>query len=134
MRSCLALTLSLFMCIPVSGKEAASAPPVIEGTWISEGRKFVITKAGSGWKVHGWGKCSPTQCDWGEVNLSLIAPSVDSREYTHAVAVWNVGFATTFAVFKLDGQARMPLELFTVFNDGSNRSNWRLFLSLERGM
>ena len=95
-----------------------------QGTWLSSSQKFAISNNGQQLTVRGWGSCQPEWCDWGEVPLSLIAPSVESKAYTHALAVWEKGFQTKYAVITFQKQGLL-IELFTVFHDGSGRSNYR---------
>lgn len=47
---------------------------------------------GPPWHMHLWGKCSPTDCDWGEVG----AANVISGGRSYVYAVYNQGFATRY--------------------------------------
>lgn len=106
-------------------------PDRLPGTWQSEQQKLVITGNGQELRVHGWGKCHPEWCDWGEVPLSLIAPSIKSKAYTHALALWHNDWRTTVAVVRVD-QEVLSVEFFKVFHDNSDRSNYRNAALLRR--
>jgi hypothetical protein len=104
-------------------------PELLPGTWESAEVHLVFSTDGRNWRVHGWGVCHPEWCDWGETDVALMAPSVESKAYTHAFAEWRHGFATAYAVIKLE-QAGLAVELYTVFHDQSGRSDFRHFTFL----
>ncbi len=131
-RRLLPLIFSLLSALLPLVASLAELPGDLEGSWTASGRKFVVTRTTTGWRVHGWGKCSPGPCDWGETALEMVAPAVDSREYSHALAVWKSSFAITYAVFRLEPGAPPVVELFTVFTDRSARSSWTVQLHLQR--
>ncbi len=106
--------------------------PSLQGTWLSEEMKFTIAGSGDNLNIHGWGKCGGTGwCDWDTVSLSLVGPSVTSRSYTHALAVWEKGFVTLYVVFKFDS-GNLTVEAFSIFHDQSMRSNYRHFAILKK--
>jgi len=47
---------------------------------------------GPPWHIHLWGKCHPTDCDWGEVGGETV--TIGHRSYIHTV--FNQGFATRY--------------------------------------
>jgi hypothetical protein len=110
---------------------AQIVPERLPGTWQSEDYKLVITSSGQELSVHGFGKCHPEWCDWGEVPLSLIAPSIRSKDYTHAWTLWRNGSITTVAVVRAEEEG-LYVEFFVVFHDSSGRSNYRHTTLLKR--
>lgn len=117
------------LSIPVA--LAQIVPDRLPGTWQSEDHKLVITGSEQKLTVHGFGKCHPDWCDWGKVPLSLIAPSIQSRDYTHALALWKNGSITTVAVVRAE-QEDLSVEFFVVFHDNSGRSNYHHTALLKR--
>src|SRR5215472_6275238 len=45
-------------------------------------------------RLHAYGSCHPTDCDWGEVDAQPYAPRVDLRD---SVVVVSAQFVTTFS-------------------------------------
>jgi hypothetical protein len=83
------------------------------------------------WTVHAWGSCSPTDCDWGLTAFYPMADSVSSLEFTQGFAEWDFGFSTVYSTFKLDGDT-LQFENFTVFHDGSGRSDYFFVNTMKR--
>jgi len=110
---------------------AQIVPDRLPGTWQSGDYKLVITSSEQKLTVHGFGKCHPEWCDWGEVPLSLIAPSIRSKDYTHALALWSNDWRTTVAVVRVE-QEGLAVEFFKVFHDNSGRSNYHSVTVLKR--
>jgi hypothetical protein len=116
----------VFMSMASTRVETESLP----GTWVNVDKNtgglttLAVTKDGANWKVRAWGSCQPSDCDWGEVPLSLVHQSVSSKEYTHAIAVWEPGFASTYVIIRFENE-QLAVEIFTVFKDDSNRSDYR---------
>lgn len=89
-----------------------------------------IFQSHSGWKVRAFGACSPTDCEWGEVPFYWVSDSVDSTSYDRGYAIWDFAFAIVYVSFKIEG-SQLGLEEFTIFHDGSGRSNYRTVESME---
>jgi hypothetical protein len=92
---------------------------------------LTIEQSDTNWTVHGYGACSPTDCDWGETTFYPMADSVDSLDYTQGFAVWEFGFSTVYTSFKLDA-GRLEVENFTVFHDNSGRSDYYFVNTMTR--
>jgi hypothetical protein len=76
--------------------------------------------------VHAWGKCHPSDCDWGAVVGHAYCPTVSSNMVTTAraiVAVFTTSFSQTTLVIKRSG-TRLTVQSFTRFTDNSNRRNY----------
>jgi hypothetical protein len=78
-------------------------------------------------QIHIWGRCHPTDCDWGTIKVETYAPSVDADKLTTARAMsayYEKGFATTIVIITPLAQNRLKVETFTKFRDRSGRSDY----------
>ena len=76
-----------------------------------------ITKPGANLRVHPWGKCTPTPCDWGTVNATVPPSGINYQ------AVFNPGFKTaTLRLILSPDHNRLTVINQTVFTDGSGRA------------
>jgi hypothetical protein len=85
-----------------------------------------ISAMGSNAKVQAWGKCHPTDCDWGTVQAQAFAPSVSSDLISSAdtlIAVFDSSFSQTTLVIKPSGN-RLVVDSYDRFLDSSGRSNY----------
>lgn len=108
---------------------AAIAPTALLGTWtncdsLTRGLvKIVITDSDPGVKVHAFGACVPTACDWGAVPGVVYAADVSSSMLVAFSAYYSFGFKMTIVVGHLDAGSLL-VETFDQFTDGSDRSNY----------
>jgi hypothetical protein len=85
-----------------------------------------ISVMGSNAKVHAWGKCHPTDCDWGIVKAEAFGPSVSSDLLSGAdtlIAVFTTSFSETTLVIKPAGN-RLKVDSYDRFLDNSGRANY----------
>jgi hypothetical protein len=70
---------------------------------------------GPPWHIHLWGKCHPTDCDWGEVGAQNV--TIGSRTYVYAV--YQHGFATryVYADMSLYRAGQLWIWMWTDFSD-----------------
>jgi hypothetical protein len=70
---------------------------------------------GPPWHIHLWGKCHPTDCDWGEVGATEV--TVGGRTYIYAV--YHQGFATryVYADMSLYRSGELWIWMWTDFTD-----------------
>ena len=64
---------------------------------------------GPPWYVHIWGKCHPTDCDWGEVGGQRL-------ESGHIFAIYRQGFATRYVYAKMSKYRAGQLWVYTWTN------------------
>jgi hypothetical protein len=86
-----------------------------------------IKVSGTNMTVRTWGKCSPTDCDWGTVTAYPYAKNVSVNLANTArvvSAIYTTGFSETIIIIRPMGKARLRAETFTRFTDGSGRSNY----------
>lgn len=76
--------------------------------------KTGISVIGDKVKVHAWGKCHPTDCDWGTIEATAYAPSVDSALPSNAQALAAVFRQPDLQLQQ--GSYRLP-------DDGSDMNN-----------
>ena len=87
--------------------------------------KIEIAASGTSAQVHVWGRCHPSDCDWGTVNAQAFAPSVSSdlAGVDTLIAVFDSGFSETTLVMELSGNT-LKVDSYDRFTDGSGRSNY----------
>ena len=76
--------------------------------------------------IHAWGKCRPTDCDWGTVDATAYAPDVSSPLPSKAVrsAVFKTNFDETRLIIDTVDGNKLRVESMTHFTDNSGRSNY----------
>ncbi|MFZ2470958.1 MAG: hypothetical protein WAW52_03345 [Methanothrix sp.] len=85
-----------------------------------------IAVMGTDAQVHAWGKCHPTDCDWGTVQAQAFAADVSSDVLSGAdtlIAVFVTSFSQTTLVIKPSGN-RLKVDSYDRFTDSSGRSNY----------
>ena len=109
----------------------------LAGQWVTTDprtrgiKRIVISRSESGWVVQTFGKCHPSDCDWGWVSLHPMGESVEDRSFYSGFAVWDAGFATKFVTMVRTGDT-LTVEIVTVFKDRSRRANFRMKEVLRR--
>jgi len=82
--------------------------------------------SGESANVHAWGKCHPTDCDWGTIPAVAFAPDVSSDLVGQAqalMAIFDAGFSETTLFIVLQGNG-LSVQSYTRFKDNSGRSNY----------
>lgn len=96
-----------------------------EGVWVNRDKnnlgipKLEITKEGNQWRIQAWGKCHPSNCDLGRVELIWLAPSVASRDYTHAFAEWKSRFMTKYMLIQIE-RHRLQLQTVNIWHEATD--------------
>ncbi len=126
--SCLAAVLLLLLT--ATGGLAGMAQ--FAGSWnnvdpnTSGITKLDIAVMGTSAQVQGWGRCHPTDCDWGTVQAQAFASGVSSDILSGAdtlIAVFDAGFSETTLVIKPAGN-KLNVDSYDRFKDNSGRSNY----------
>ena len=103
-------------------------PSHLIGTWHNVDHstrdlvRIVISASGSSITVNPFGACVPTPCNWGAEPGTVYAPNVGSSTAEAFSANFNFSFAKVEVVGHLH-KHELLVETFTVFTDGSGRSN-----------
>jgi hypothetical protein len=117
---------------------ASPVPPapssVLFGTWANSNpatrnvEDIVISPGRAGILVDGFGACSPTPCQWGDIPGTVFGPNVSSPTGNSFRADWNFGFARTVIVGtvsqRLFFRPVLTVQEFTTFTDHSGRANF----------
>jgi hypothetical protein len=107
---------------------AVVATPIL-GTWVNCDHqtrgliRIMITAAGNEINLHAFGACSPTPCDWGQVNGLVYADNVTATPAVAFTAVYTFAFKQTTLVGHLRNGALM-VESFDHFTDKSGRADY----------
>lgn len=128
---------SIFFTIASSTMLSLSLPALADapdyttewsGTWVNQNSntsgitRFVLVPNGSHkFKVHVYGKCHPTDCDWG--TTEMITYARQDGYYFYGTANYAQGFKNTALIFTL-AEGPVVLESFNQFLDNSNRRNY----------
>lgn len=73
-----------------------------------------IRESGGNLILRAFGKCHPTDCDWGEISTSFTG-----NPFT---AIWDQGFVIRFMTFWLTEDDMLAVNVDSRFQDGSNRN------------
>lgn len=107
---------------------SASPGPLI-GTWVNCDHatrnmvRVMINANGNAITVHGFGACSPTPCDWGQVNGIVYADNVASTPAVAFSAIYTFSFKTTTLVGHLLNGA-LFVQALDHFTDNSGRADY----------
>jgi hypothetical protein len=97
---------------------------------------IVISRSGNGIAVDGFGACSPTPCQWGNLPGKLFGTRVSSVTGNSFEANWNFGFARTVLLGTLNLREKLPtltVQEFTTFTDHSGRANFTVIETFHPG-
>jgi hypothetical protein len=121
----------------VAGVAIAKPPTSLSnllGTWYNTQPtsggvvKIIVTLDAGLLKVHAYGKCTPTPCDWGTVTASPFSRSVSSGVAYGFDATYVPGFAETVITavrkFDLDGGSYLEVQTRTKFVAGDTRYDY----------
>ena len=86
--------------------------------------RLLIAQSDKQLTVNGWGKCHPTDCEWGPVELQMLGDHVEDDRLTYGFATWDHKFSVVHLTMKFENQ-EMLVQSYTIFKDGSGRANYR---------
>lgn len=128
-----------FMLALLAFATAASAQKQrFVGTFVPEDPKTGgITRLtlGENDMINVWGRCHPTDCDWGSETAFAYAPSVGSELQDSAqamTAIYKPGFAIKILVIKPLGENKLRVDVFTRFTDCGKRTAYTVKQVLVR--
>lgn len=97
-----------------------------------------IFQTGTNVSVSAWGKCSPTDCAWGNTAANVYGTNVSANPLDSAQAIaatFTTGFSSSLLLIQPEpssGAAKVKVELFTKYTDGSNRSPYTATYVMQR--
>jgi hypothetical protein len=111
---------------------AAAAPSDFVGTWVNKNAntsgitRLVVTSAGGNQlNIQVFGKCHPTDCEWGTKPLVTYGLNVQDTNHNYATTIYNQGFANSVLTLGYAGN-EILLQGYTQFLDNSGRQNYYL--------
>jgi hypothetical protein len=131
MRKALLLGVVVLLLIPAI--PASAQFDRFKGSWINIDpdtggiTRLEISGTETNVQVHAWGKCHPTDCDWGQVAGYAYGPNVSANLANSAQsisAVFDSGFSQTLIIISPIDDQTLQAEVFTRFTDQSGRSNY----------
>lgn len=101
------------------------------GVWVNvDGQTNRITRiaisgatGGDELKIRTFGKCVPTDCDWGTETLHLYGSSITDSDYQHATAIYEQRGITTLLTLEFEDDGRLALHSYTRFTK-DDRNNY----------
>jgi hypothetical protein len=113
--------ISLPWCAPQSGSHTIAD---FVGDWTNKNPEGNITRIDIEQRldkavVHIWGKCLPTDCDWGTAQT----PASDAKQGSLKLQ-WNPGFEVTRTVFTIREDKLLQVDSNTHFTDTSGRPDF----------
>jgi hypothetical protein len=121
--------ISLPWCAPHTGSYTIAD---FEGVWINKnpmgdiGRIDIDQRLDKA-TVHIWGKCIPTDCDWGTAETPAANASTGIIQVQ-----WNPGFKVTSTALTIRDGKQLQVDAKTHFTDKSGRPDYETVNYLER--
>ena len=100
--------------------------------------KVIVNNGNNELSINAYGKCYPTDCDWGKVKLNEIAASVEDDKnvlpFDYCLAFWEKDYATTIMKITIETgpNPKLHIEIITIFKDNSGRSNYHSYYIMEK--
>ena len=117
-------------CFTTAALRAQDSPAVavsrIDGDWlnIDPNTQGIVKILIDGKKIHPYGACHSTACDWGTIKARSFAPGVQSSDVVQLVAKKNNNFDQVEITLSLESDGRLRADVFTHFTDGSGRADY----------
>lgn len=122
--------LSLGLALTLAAALPAASPGRYPGTWDnadSQTRgvtRLVVAGTGTDLKLQVFGKCHPTDCDWGVVDAVAhssgvsVSPASDTEALT---AVFDQGFKTAWVILKIRDANTLDATVYSRYQAGDSR-------------
>ena len=101
--------------------------------------KVIITIENNELAISAFGKCHPTDCEWGKVKVHEIAASVDDEDnilpFDYLLALfWEMDFAKTIMKITIETGPKpyLQIETITLFNDDSGRRDYHGYSTMVK--
>ncbi len=119
-----------FGCFTSAALRAQDSPIVavsrIDGDWLNvdPNTRGIVKILIDGKKIHLYGACHPTACDWGAIKARSFASKDQSPDAVRLVAKKNNNFDQVEITLSLESDGRLRADVFTHFTDGSGRADY----------
>jgi hypothetical protein len=139
MLTCLAAAAIVSGCFSAASVRAEQSAQAgvsgLDGDWLNvdPNTRGIVEIVVTGKKIHPYGRCHPTDCDWGTIKAKSFASSVQSSDISKLVAKKNNGFNQVEITLSLGADGRLRSESFTHFTDGSGRADYSAVDYFQRG-
>jgi hypothetical protein len=113
----------------------AMAPSRMDGDWqnVDPNTRDLVEIVIKGVKIHPYGQCHPTVCDWGVIKAKSFASNVNSTDISRLLAKKHNDFDTVEITLSLEADGRLRAECFTHFIDQSGRADYSTVNYFNRG-
>lgn len=123
------IALLVVVCVLGSNSTAFSKADDFLGVWTNVDcgtngvTRLVISKAGlpNVLRIRTFGKCTPTDCDWGTERLFLYGANVSDTDYQHATATYDQRQIVSLLALEFEDDGRLAFRLYTRFKKGSRQ-------------
>ncbi len=122
MNRLLASLFLLLMSGMLHGQDLAAAPFL--GEWVNKDAdtrgitRASLKMANTGMMVQMWGKCHPSDCNWGQVRATPDAPDQDGPSVK---VIWEHGFKAVIQTLRIDNDGQLHVSSLTHYTDKSGR-------------
>jgi len=127
----------MMVTVGLIGTAAWAAGSEFLGLWLNVDpntgglTKLDIWQSGADYFVAGYGACTPTDCEWGAVDLHLLGYGINDTDYRWGLAVWDSGWKSTYLMIHLEGGFLVAIT-YNVFAPGDDRENYRSIYLLTK--
>jgi hypothetical protein len=97
----------------------------LDGNWTNAnpGNAGLARIIVDGTRVHPYGACHPTACDWGWIAAQGFASKVENHDIFSLLASTDEGFAKVVMTISLDPDGRLRVQVYSHYTDHSGRSD-----------
>ena len=105
--------------------------------------KVIITIENNELSISAFGRCSPTDCEWGKVKAHEIAASIDDNDnilpFDYLHAIWEIDGKSKNDItvimkitIETGPKPKLHIDYTTIFNDNSERSDYHLYETMVK--
>jgi hypothetical protein len=127
-RGLLSLTLAVLASALLHASPAVALG--LDGTWTTAdaqgtlARLVIASDVAGRATLQGFGRCSPSECNWGSVPLTTYGKNISDATSIAGVAAFNTRLNSTTVTVQLSDPGVLQVDVFTHFSDGSGRKNY----------
>jgi hypothetical protein len=135
--SLMTIFLMAFVVFGAYSNAFGQAGDDIAGEWVNVDpqtrgmTRIIVAQDDTGWIVQAFGKCHPTDCEWGWVAIDPLGETVADHSFKKGFAVWDHGFSVRHVTL-IRRNDRLTVEIVNIFNDRSRRAGYRRIDVMKR--